>query len=244
MSTLLKFAAAIVVVSASVTARSAPIILESFDYSNGSLSSQNGGTGWSSGWAVNNATVSNGEVVLPGIGAIAQRTPSASSILWPTDGSTGYMSFTVRITGATTTGTSAAFATGGGTSWGGTVSTSGFQLSGTTLAGTVGLNQTYLLVFRLTRNDAGNDAAALWVNPVSEASAPLSTASAAYLGAGATHLQSFQLNSSSPASSSVFDNVRMGTDFVDVVPEPTGVCALATLGLIGVARRRRVRTAD
>jgi hypothetical protein len=101
----------------------------------------------------------------------------------------------------------------------------------------------YQFVLRLTRSDAGVDSSALWVNPASEADAPLRAVTNNYLNSGTT--TPFSIIIAPQAGTFSYDNIRLGTAFGQVVPEPgTTVLILVAGGICaGGFRRHRGRAA-
>jgi len=100
------------------------------------------------------------------------------------------------------------------------------------------LNTTYTVVSRL---DLATDQTTLWVNPVSEASLSVTATDALTYSAGAINAFALRQGTSGTGAPGDFaiDNLRVGTSFADVVPEPSGLVLLGAVGLL--LRRRRCR---
>jgi hypothetical protein len=227
------------------------ILAEDFSYSDGPLAGANGGLNWSTAWNLSaggtgTLNVQGGEVLagLPTAdGRNALRFTTANG--WAGDATALWFSMRVTNQGAefASVGLRPDFA----------VVTIGmangfFNVNGnaTPLAAVDGVE--YLLVGRLTRNDAGNDTLDMWVNPTSAGDPILGSSSGSFLPGGHTAISTVLFganNSAGPAASARFDDLLVGSTFADVVPtaipEP-GSMALCGLGLAGfVAWRRRAR---
>jgi hypothetical protein len=100
------------------------------------------------------------------------------------------------------------------------------------------LNTTYTVISRL---DLATDQATLWVNPVSEASLGVTATDALTYSTGAINAYALRQGTSGTGAPGDFavDNLRVGTSFADVVPEPSGLALLGATGLL--LRRRRCR---
>jgi len=96
----------------------------------------------------------------------------------------------------------------------------------------------YRLVARFSPGGSGNyEQADLWVDPAAESDAL--AASQGGKNTGISQLTYFNVRTHNFGPSTLWvDDVRIGTSFGDVVPEP-GTLALAALGAAGLALRRR-----
>ena len=224
---------------------------ENFSYPNGSLIGQNGGTGWSSAWfqtfssGATNANISSGRLFLDS-SSTEQPQRNTSTVLWGTDGSSAYVGFMMRLENPVASGASASFTviTRGTSGWGIGVLNNALRIQGggTAVNSFFTPGTDYQFVLRLTRSDAGSDAAALWVNPTSEADTPLRTTTNNYLPAGTLGESPISVSISPQEGTFSYDNIRLGTSFGQVaVPEPgTGVmlCIAGGIFASGVRRRR------
>ncbi len=101
---------------------------------------------------------------------------------------------------------------------------------------------TYLIVFKYGFSSAGaSDTFSVWFNPTSDSDSAAITASGLDIGLQQTEMRSVNAN-----GSLVFDEIRLGTTFGDVVPvavpEPSTLGAVFGVGALALAayRRRRV----
>ena len=104
---------------------------------------------------------------------------------------------------------------------------------------------TALIIGKLTRNDSGNDTLVMWANPAdfsSEAAAGAvsGTVSNRNLLTAGIGLTSFGMQSGA-GTAMYSDELRIGTTWASVVPEPSSVALLVTglLGLLAYAWRKR-----
>lgn len=102
--------------------------------------------------------------------------------------------------------------------------------------------QTYLLVGKLSKTSGGNyDRVDLYVNPVSTIE-PVAADATDFADAGISTVSHFSVRSFNLDDGDIyqFDDVRIGTSFADVVPEPgtLGVAGMAASGLLAMRRRR------
>jgi hypothetical protein len=215
----------------------APLVSEDFAYPDGPLAGQNGGTGWNGSWTSSGANVIGGEANVP-VSSVSVR--PATATLWAADGDAAYASFRMRSTDASGPVVFLLAPFGSGVNWGAGFNGSSFDFNGVPAFGTFNTNQDYLFVMRLVRNDAGNDTATLWIDPLDESDAPQATASEDYLHSGTTALATLRLLGSGGAA--IFDDFRIGTTFADVSPVPEAshvlLAAVGALALAGFARRR------
>lgn len=115
----------------------------------------------------------------------------------------------------------------------------------TASSGTYAGANTYFLVgmFQKTVSGASNPytKATFWLNPGSTldpASATGATGTGLLSSFGILGLRSNSVNQNAPADTILVDEIRVGTTFADVVPEPS-TTLLGTLGLLALLRRRR-----
>jgi hypothetical protein len=105
------------------------------------------------------------------------------------------------------------------------------------------LGQTYWVVMAL---DLATDRSSLWVNPVDESSLSV-TATDAFSFAAGGQINAFALrqgvSGSSPNQGAfgtlTLDDLRVGTSWASVVPEPSSAGILLVGGLLGVLARRK-----
>jgi hypothetical protein len=256
--------AAALILAGSSRALATPIASESFDYTDGSaLAGQNGGSGWSGAWTatgtgtgpsitspgMSSSTVNTSglKASVPNTNIGALRIPSSSP---DADGSTVYLSFLAKNTSGQNTGYTglSLFNSGnevlflgkpnGAATWG--IDTKGTP-AGTTLSNTSDLNPT-LLVYRIdfgSGTSPGNERIQLYVNPTGPTEPATADATVADKGNFIWDRIRLQAGGGTTAD---WDELRIGTTYADVVPEPAtaGLLAIAGCGLLARRRRRRV----
>ncbi|HZZ44858.1 MAG TPA: PEP-CTERM sorting domain-containing protein [Tepidisphaeraceae bacterium] len=240
------------------TAHAALLISDTFDYTNGSLAGNTPTTGGK--WAAHSGTtndiqvVSGAAVVNEATGVQDDNSTFAGGVT-ATTGSVLYSSYTVNVSAPTGTlapvyfgmflnGTSnftsrvsiAAPATAG----------DGYRIalsqgSSTTAAGVIltadlAFGTTYTIA---TSYDYTNKNGSLWLNPVDTSSAPLGTTTDSGFS-DAVGAYAFRQSSATGNSSITIDNLKVGTTFADVVPEPSTLSLLG-LGALSIIRRRKSR---
>jgi hypothetical protein len=260
---LAAWAAAGVMVSA-MTVAAAPVGTDKFTYPDGSIAGRTGGTGWAaernneagappsapSDWdvAFGTANVTGGKLVTQESGAIREYNGATEGVTEPSNEREGAFRGTGRVfygfdmtrqAGAAWSGASS-FDFGGerifygvpgqtGTTFFG-IEESGVSQSFTTISAVEG--QTYRLVAML---DFDADRLSLWVDPAAgdEATPDVTRAYTATNWSSAVRLASGGTGSTS------WDNLAVGTDFADVVPEPATLTWLGGVGALALLRRRR-----
>ncbi len=249
----------------------AVIATENFDYANGPVAGQTGGTGWNneftdeagappqapSDWddlwgnpgVVGNALVTNGG------GAKREFGGAGEGVGFPSNEREGAFrgtgSFFVSMSYRVDTLFGAGSNQWGGLSsydfgeerlfWGMPGQSSetryfGLEISGVATSFSsipIATNTTYNLVAML---DFDNDLVALWVNPDGADTATSYDVSLPYTNSNWSTAVRF---ASEGGANTTWDDVRIATTFAEAVPEPAATL-LAGLGLLGLARRRRV----
>jgi hypothetical protein len=244
--------AVLLVLATAAPALATTFVSEDFSsYAPGDLRNQPaGGLGLAGSWYANPiggyvvSTQQALDVHSVGISGQAQIQMPGGVGVFPTDGASAYASFRFRIpSGAPDFGVSFSSA---GLSWQFGVDRGAFALNGAADTGAVATGRDYLLVSRLTRSDAGDDTAVVWVDPASEAAAPLLSATASYLAAGMTDASNvLSVLAFSADQGFTIDDIRLGSSFADVisgaaapaVPEPRALALLA----VGLAALLLVR---
>jgi len=117
----------------------------------------------------------------------------------------------------------------------------GIGATGSILTSSLSTTNPNLIVFRIEFNGASNDTMSVWLNPTAATdTASISTTTQANFVLNQPVLRSVNAN-----GNLVFDEIRFGTTFADVVPmaipEPSAFAALAGLGALGLAAVRRRR---
>jgi hypothetical protein len=247
------------VLGLSVIAHGAIIAYEGFDYAEGSLIGQNGGTGWASGgWTLqdgNAATVTTPGMQYDGMSnlggkaqiiadssnnAVAMRylntsLNSSSGVVWASFTGQKTLDGNRYINFAFFNNDTEGFALGHGTwaarNW--TLNRSWSDPAGNTSVSTGAsmLNESFLLMkFTFNEIEVNNDLVEVWVNPTlanGEAGLGTSTSLTGNWDFNRIRLAAGGGSSTTP-SGGIFDEIRLGTEFTDVIPEP------ATLGLVGM----------
>lgn len=241
-----------------------PLVYDGFGYGSGSLSGQNGGSGWAGAWS------GSGASVIPGVslehptdplitsGGKIVTTPDSGfhSVARPMStplgdaGPTIWLSFLVRKTSAPAG--NAGIALGnlfiGDPVSGGQWALQRFDGAGQVSSGvTAATNTTFFLAVRIDFA-AGPDTVQLYVNPPAGPAGPGAPqavkADLDVSGAGSVLLAFGGIDVTNATYE--FDEIRLGATYADVappVPEPAtvGLIAAAGLGLVGVIRRRMRR---
>ncbi|WP_193214046.1 PEP-CTERM sorting domain-containing protein [Luteolibacter marinus] len=241
------------------------IATENFDYSNGSIAGQSGGTGWNyertdepaapaqtaSNWndtfgdaqVVSTALVTSGSGAHREFGGITEGTGGDSNEREGAFRGTGTMFFSVSYTPNTANQWGGVSSYDFGTErifWGAPGGTPGGNFFGIDVAG----DQTVSTIPVVTGQtytligmlDFDNDLLGLWVDPDGSDTVTSHDVSAAYTGGNWS--SALRLAS---GHESTWDDLRVGTTFADVapVPEPsTGLLGLAAAGLLFTRRRR------
>lgn len=110
--------------------------------------------------------------------------------------------------------------------------------SGSILTSSLSTTNPNLIVFRYQFNGASDDTFSVWLNPTSASDTASITATQANFVLNQPLLRSVNAN-----GNLVFDEVRFGTTFADVVPVPEpSTVALFGLGALGLAALRRRRS--
>ncbi len=94
---------------------------------------------------------------------------------------------------------------------------------------------TYLVVMRY---DIGNSKTTLWVNPTSESDTNFAQATDTTTNVGMVNAFMFRQGGTDKMGDYDVDNLRVGTSFIDVVPEPA-VAGLLAVGSLRLLKRRR-----
>lgn len=253
---------AAICLSAAGSASAAIIASDHFNYSEGAFTTDawNGGTGWNGAWRDSSGTATydpaigaDGRLHTESIstgdrhkGAIRTfSTPydvASNGPLWGTVsisvtnmGETGQYAWLSFVNGNTEQFRFGRYETSN-TNWGVQVGNAAVNFAGGTTPGsTVVLDQAARLVFKM-EYVGGNTIYNLWVNPTASAEGDLGTPDASITRAGSPVFDGIRLQS---RASATFDDFVLGTNFADVVPEPSSMM----LGLLGsgllLIRKRR-----
>lgn len=237
----------IIACATAVTSQATLIVDEPFDYPTGSfnLSGQNGGTGFNGAWGTTagNWSVTDGTITRTGDNLGQYRDLAA-----PLTG-TFYASVDLRETGDgnDTFGNSLVFRDGTGGA-GSTIFLFGLRnnqyrvfIGGSQqLAGTYNEGDWDQLVVRFEFNDSGDESVTLWVNPTTEGDTPVISDFTGEAGTSSflsISPQAFELNVGTLAQ----DNIRIGTTFQDVIPEPNQAMSFGVVALLVMLWLRRQR---
>jgi len=237
--------ACVSLIASAAMSQAAVIISEDFSYSNGSLNSQNGGTGFSGAWT--SSTNVSGGVATGNAGSTRNFSASLGTM------GTIWVSFdwgyTSTPTQAASFGGLTFYAAGNekqliGNTWPDPASHSVWGTNGTSVSSESSVGGMKTGVAKITLGGAGanNDMIEVWVgatgSPVDVSGAALLTAT----GRDLENLDSIRINGQDfvgdPGQS--FDNLLIGTTMLDVdaIPEPSAAL-LGGLGLLALLRRRR-----
>jgi hypothetical protein len=108
------------------------------------------------------------------------------------------------------------------------------------------VGETIFVVASYTINaGASNDVSSLWINPGdlgAESAPPATLTDTTFATTDVDAIRSLILRQS-PAPYLTLDELRVGTTWASVTPEPSAICLLG-FGAIGLLRRRRVRAAS
>ncbi|MFZ4776784.1 MAG: PEP-CTERM sorting domain-containing protein [Terrimicrobiaceae bacterium] len=223
---------------------------EGFDYSSGSLSTQNGGTGFDNAWGTVGAggsvnvqadSLLYGDLETSGGKAYLQPTATGGATITRNldtnyNSGTVYVSFLTNLDAGTRyfglaldSSGSEMFLTGKPTTFG---STGDWSLSNSTyLPGSpvssgeaITLDTTALLVVRIDFNSSGtNERIRLYVNPTLETepvSADIDLVTRSSISMNQIRLTAGYQIAGSPSSQGWVDEIRIGTDFASVTPVP------------------------
>jgi len=230
----------------SSTAHGALIAYEGFDYPDGTLNGRNGGTGaWNGAWASGGGTVSGGEFFT---GANNQSSSRPITVAASTDPIYFSASFTK-------TGTNSAYAWWlqlGASSdpnsndvvriglandeFSVRIRQGGTEIDGDT--GTYIVGNTVSIIGKLEYNvdSTTNERLTIWVDPTAEETATISSSVLGNVGWTTpthVHMRNF-LN----AGEGSMDDIRVGSSWASVIPEPS-TALLGALGMLCLLRRRR-----
>lgn len=236
------------------------LVEETFNYPDGNLSGKSGGTGFSGNWSfgtngTGTVTVTNDAAVISG-----GNTTWATRYINPVSSPSFYFSY--NISGSETTAVTSrsfldvlVFKSGSSTLFqtGMYYDTYGLRLRATaggvdtnlTTAATTTLDTVYTVVGKLTFNDgAGNAVLSIWINPTDESSPATYTQSwlSSPTSISQLVLQRYDSYVIGAGSSTMFDDIRIGTDWTSVssIPEPSTAAAFAgAAGLVLAAMKRR-----
>lgn len=242
----------IAVICAACVAHAAPIVSESFDYSpaGSSLNGANGGTGFTGPWTSTNAPIvastglthslifdefGLGFTSLPTAGASPKRRIDAS--LFPASMKSGSSlgtstdSGTLWITYLHHLDQDYSFIYLGNFRIGTTSKTSGYGIIDHTGGNTYALtpNQTNLVVIRVIFANTA-DQMTLWVNPVSLSNLTTANAVDSYTpgGNGLGDISIIQPVNAGAGDTAIWDEFRVGTDLLTLIPEPASLALLVT----------------
>src|SRR5882757_1154007 len=226
---------------------------DGFNYAAGNLAGQNGGTGWTAGWANNGGTaqVQSPGLTYPSLNTVGNKAFISNSDqnsriltagLQGTGDSTVWASFIGQRTGANNIrffgltfyegGTAAAqerFSIGENSNnnsdlWGARFTNTSQGI----VNSTVSINTESLLLVRVNYHAAANDDLYLWVNPNLSAGEPaIGTAAASSIGLWNMVFDRISIRGGTLNTGNIgeafYDEIRIGTTFADVSP---GICAL------------------
>ncbi len=234
-------------------------VYEPFNYTAATtLATQNGGTGFSGAWsaATGTSTVSAPGLAYSGLTVVGNRATTTAAATTQTrslsaslGGSTGttYFSFLLRPDAATTAanaefgfiGSASSVFVGKAASG----NTSNYLLDTTSGSGgtqvassTAFANGTaVLMVLRADFSGAGNDTFKLYINPGNSIEPGTPDATQASFNVGTVSAIQFTGNLGFS-----FDELKIGSSYADVVPEPSTYAAcIAVAGIVGMTWRRR-----
>lgn len=246
------------------------LVNESFDYVDGNLSGQNGGTGFTGAWSVSGSgtiteTVAGGLASLSGNSGTATASRTFSSAITSAGTSSFYFSFDVDVTalGSAVLSGSHSFSDTLSFLSGSTVfstsmfmTSSGYRLreaynGGSTTAyingnsTTTGVTYTVVGAFTFDTG-AGEASLTIWLNPTSQASTSVTytwtSTVTSITGISLARSDGFNVAS---GTTTTFDNIRVGTDWNSVtsssVPEPASCAVLLGLAVAGLTVATRRR---
>jgi hypothetical protein len=256
------FTAALAVVFSAAHAWATPLIQETFTYADGNLVGKDPPVGGA--WASHSGAGTGPVQVTGGQAQVLQATGKSEDVNSTYEGGyvlgaggVLYSGFDLNVTNQGTTFTATYFAMFlTGTSnfdarlWVTTPTSSGYRLAlsndnsisnanGEVFSTDLAFGTTYRIV---TKYDYDAKAGTLWINPVTEGSASLAATDPGFSDASIAY--AFRQASPGGSITESIDNLAVGTTFADAVavPEPCtlALSALGLVGLVGVARRRKV----
>lgn len=237
----------------------ATIVTDDFSYSNGNLTGNNGGTGWSGQW---NTVGGYGSTTVAS-GADRANPSGTDTSFW------NYRQFSTSFVGSPTAPLyfSASFTKSGSETayamWLNIGTTTGINPYGVSIGladnkfsfrsrgasgetngdfGSITVGQTYQIVGKLEFNVSGaNERLTIWIDPTDvetggTVSSSISNRDVGWTTPSVAEVGAWVMTATSPGS---IDNVKIGTAWTNVaVPEP-GAALLGGLGLLALLRRRR-----